>query len=70
MSTFDESSCIPTNPAPAPAPEPPDPYRERRVALAAGLMALIIPRQVSLAAPLAAQAAASTETPAVPLVEP
>jgi EmrB/QacA subfamily drug resistance transporter len=40
------------------------------VALAAGLMALIIPRQVSLAAPLAAQAAASTETPAVPLVEP
>jgi adenylate cyclase len=40
MSTFDESSCIPTNPAPAPAPEPPDPYRERRVALAAGLALL------------------------------
>jgi EmrB/QacA subfamily drug resistance transporter len=40
------------------------------VALAAGLLALIIPRQVSPAAPLPAQASASHEVPAVPLVEP
>jgi hydrogenase/urease accessory protein HupE len=39
------------------------------VALAAGMLALIIPRQVSSTAPLAAQASASPDTPAVPLVE-